>query len=60
MTRNNGHKLCYKRFQSNVARNLFTYGVIAKWNSLPSNIVNSDSIDSFKENLDKYLKVQRH
>ena len=56
MTRNNGQKLCYKRFHTNTAKNFFTYDVIEKWNRLPAKVVNSLSIDSFKKNLDKYLK----
>ena len=51
VTRSNGHKLCHKRFQTNVAKNFFTYGIIDKWNNLPHDVVNSTSIDSFKKNL---------
>ena len=51
---------CYKRFQTNVAKNFFTHSVIEKWNSLPQNVVNSDSIDSFKNNLDNHLKGLRN
>ena len=56
MTRNNGHKLCHKRFITNIAKNFFKYDVIDKWNRLPAVVVNSNNIDSFKKNLDKYLK----
>ena len=34
ITRSNGYKLCHKRFQTNIAKNFFSYDVISKWNSL--------------------------
>ena len=60
ITRSNGHKLCYKRFRTNVAKNLFTYDIIEKWNNLPHEVVNSDDINSFKNKLDKFLKETGH
>ena len=56
VTRSNGHKLCHKRFQTNIAKNFFTYDVIEKWNSLSYEIVNSGNIDLFKKKLDKHFK----
>jgi hypothetical protein len=37
---------------SNVRKTFFTMRVVNAWNSLPSDLVNSPSIDTFKNNLD--------
>ena len=37
-------------------RTFCTNEVVGKWIGLPSDVVNSTSIDSFKKNLDKHLK----
>ena len=56
VTRNNGFKLVVKRFNTNVSSNYFTNKVINHWNSLPADVVVADSINSFKNRLDKHLK----
>ena len=56
ITRSNGYKLSHKRFQTNIAKNFFSYDVISKWNSLSYEIVNSNNIDLFKKKLDIHLK----
>ncbi|KAL7630702.1 UNVERIFIED_CONTAM: hypothetical protein RMT77_019088 [Armadillidium vulgare] len=56
LTRSNGQKLSHKRFQTNIAKNFFTYDVIEKWNSPSHQIVNSDNIESFKKKLDAHFK----
>ena len=56
LTRSNGHKLCHKRFQTNVAKNFFTYSTVKEWNKLPYDVVQSQSINEFKTKLDKYWK----
>lgn len=60
ITRSNGQKLCHKRFQTNMAKNFFSYDIIDKWNSLSYEIVNSDSIEQFKKRLDLHLKEIGH
>ena len=45
-----------EHFKSQVREGWFTVRVINPWNSLPSSVVNSLSIATFKENLDEYLK----
>ena len=56
VTRNNGVKLKGKRFQTNVAKNFFTYKIINEWNALPSEVVTATSVNMFKNRLDKILK----
>ena len=56
-TRNNGCKIKPKRFKSHEAKYFFFSRVVNIWNKLPSEIVNSSSIPSFKIKIDKYLKA---
>lgn len=56
LTRNNGFKIIPKRFQSHEAKHFFFNRIVNIWNKLPSKVVNSDSIASFKNKVDKYLK----
>lgn len=53
-----GHNFHLKtnRFNTLVRKNFFTQRVVQKWNTLPSNIVNSNSIGSFKYNYDQYIR----
>ena len=55
-TRNNGFKLRGKRFNTDVAKNFFTYKVINSWNTLPETVVSATSINMFENRLDKVLK----
>ena len=54
-TRNNGFKISRKRFVTNEAKYFFTNRVVNVWNGLPSDVVNSNTIESFKNRLDKYF-----
>ena len=54
-TRTKGFKLKLKRFQSNITGNFFTYKITAIWNELPADIVQSTSVNMFKNRLDKHL-----
>ena len=54
VTRGHGLKLKKKRFNLDVAKYSFTNRVIDEWNKLPSYVVESNTIDSFKNNIDKY------
>ena len=55
ITRNNGLKLELRRFHRDLCGNFFTYSICDKWNSLPMEVVNSESVESFKTRLDKVL-----
>ena len=51
--RNNGLKLKFKRFQSEVARYTFTRRIPRVWNGLPMEVIASSSIDTLKKKLDR-------
>ena len=55
-TRNHGYKLELKRYQRDLCGNFFTYKICGTWNTLPVEVVNSDSVDEFKSRLDRVLK----
>ncbi|KAJ7397058.1 hypothetical protein BTVI_138953 [Pitangus sulphuratus] len=52
-TRNNGHKVKYKKFHLNMRKN-FTLGVAEHWNRLPREVVQSRSLEKFKTHLDAF------
>jgi hypothetical protein len=56
ITKTNGFKLVGRRFTTEVARDFFSYKVISEWNNSPHNVVNCQSLDAFKLNLDKHCK----
>ena len=54
-TRSNGWKLDLKRFKTNHCGNFFTYKIPSYWNRLPANVVDSVTLDQFKNRLDKVI-----
>ena len=42
-----------------VAGNFSLMGVVNKWNSLPPEVVNCNTIDTFKKKYDKHVGVNR-
>ena len=52
--RNNGQKLKVKRFRTTVAENFFPIKISTIWNHLPYEVVNCDSVNTFKNRLDKH------
>ena len=54
-TRSYGYKLELKHYSRDLCGNFFTYSICDKWNALPSDVVNSSSVDQFKNRLDKIL-----
>ena len=56
--RGNDKKLYLDRSNYQIRQNSFTIRVVKHWNSLPNNIVNAPSINSFKNRLDRFWKDQ--
>ena len=56
LTRNNGYKIIGKRFTSNEAKYFFFNRVVNIWNALPRTVVDSKTLATFKNRLDKYLE----
>ena len=57
ITRNNGLKLKGQRFNTDIRRNFFNIRVIELWNKLPASVVQTNTVATFKNKLDKYYKV---
>ncbi len=55
-TRNNGYKLEVKTHTTNILGNSFNYRVVQIWNSLPSEIIASETEGTFKNRLDGVFK----
>ncbi|KFZ65849.1 hypothetical protein N321_05365, partial [Antrostomus carolinensis] len=51
----NGHKLQHRKFHLTIRKNFFTVRVTEQWNRLPREVVESPSLEIFKNHLDKIL-----
>ena len=57
-TRNNGFNIIVKRFRSNEAKHFFFNRIVNIWNSLPTQIANNITIQSFtRKKFDKHLAI---
>ncbi len=55
-TRGNGYQIASKRFLCQVTKHFFFFNrIINAWNSLPASVVESESVATFKNRLDKYM-----
>ncbi len=55
ITRGNGYMIPSTRLASQETKFFFFNRVVHAWNSLPASVVESESVVSFKNRLDKYL-----
>ena len=58
-----GHSLRIHRETDtkHIARtNFITNRIATEWNSLPAQVVESDSVNEFKNKFDKYIKTNKH
>ena len=56
-TRNNGFKITSKRFRSNKAKRFFFNRIMNILNSLPTQMADNNTIESFKKKLYKHLAL---
>ena len=53
-TRNNVAKLIVKHFNTSVAQHFYPIKITTTWNALPSEVVSSRTVNSFKNSLEKH------
>ena len=58
-TRGHALKIIKNRSRVNVRKNFFSQRVVNDWNALPVLVVDSESVNSFKNNYDKYVGNKR-
>ena len=56
-TRGHSYKLVKSRSRLDIRKNFFSQRVINAWNSLPSEVVEAESINAFKNRYDKSKKL---
>ena len=56
-TRSNGLKIVGKPFRSEESKHFFFNRIVNIWNALPAQIVNSNTVEAFKNRLDSHLLI---
>ena len=56
-TRNNGEKLIVKRFNTSIAQHFYPIKITTTWNALPSDIVSSRTVNTFKNRLEQRCEL---
>src|SRR3989442_222067 len=59
ITKGHALKIIKNRSRVNVRKNFFSQRVVNDWNALPVWVVDSESVNSFKNNYDKYVGNKR-
>ena len=54
ITRGHKYKITKNRCNTNIRQNFFTNRIIKTWNNLPENIIDSESIETFKTRLERF------
>ena len=54
-TRSNGFKLAVPRCNTELRRRFWSVRCVEKWNSLPADVVQVDTVECFKRRLDRYV-----
>ena len=56
-TRNNEEKLIVKRFNTSIAQHFYPVKITTTWNAVPSDIVSSRTVNTFKNRLDQHWEL---
>ena len=57
-TRGNSYRLFKQHVHYDLRRHFFTHRIIEVWNSLPDDVICADSVNAFKNRIDKFWKNQ--
>src|SRR3989442_374839 len=58
-TRGNKYKLVKSRSRLDIRKHFFSQRVVNGWNKLPDSVVEAESVNSFRNKYDSYVRLQR-